>query len=163
MVPESIEIAEELHESTMAILWGPVMNIAIILATYSYRTYAIILHAVIGFCVGLWTLAVSLTILAYFGFPDSTFELYNHINLGFACMIFLIIQILLGFSLKILNYFDFSSNILSKLVYCHRFLGYILIILAKTNYYIIFNIEGYYDYFCGFMVMDAFIAAIIIF
>ncbi len=36
----------EIHKHWMFYLWGPVMNIAIILAIYSYRKYAVISHAV---------------------------------------------------------------------------------------------------------------------
>jgi hypothetical protein len=49
------------------------MNFSIIMAIYSYRKYAIILHSLVSAFVSIFSLALSLQILATTGFPDSTF------------------------------------------------------------------------------------------
>ena len=131
-----------IHEATMSYLWGPVMNVAIFLAMYSYRTYTIILHGFISLLVGIFSLAVSLTILSNTGFPPSTAKLYNHVNIGFTAMLCIIVQLLLGLALNLFNVFDFSSGLLLKLGYAHRIFGYLMVILAKANYYVIFHIRG---------------------
>ena len=69
----------ELHEEVMHILWGPIMNFAIIMAIYSYRRYAIILHSVLTAFVSLFSLILSLEILVYVrGFVPKTNKHYNH-------------------------------------------------------------------------------------
>ena len=147
----------------MAYLWGPVMNVAIFFAIYSYRTYAIIIHGVISLFVGIFSLAVSLSILYTSGFPPSTGEFYNHFNVGFTAMLCIIVQLLMGLALKLFNVFDFNSNLLLKLRYAHRIFGYLMVILCKSNYYIIFQQNEVWDSFWGFLGMDmAIVLAVII-
>lgn len=102
----------EIHKHWMFYLWGPVMNIAIILAIYSYRKYAVISHAVISSFVGIFSLAVSLHILVTTGFPDGTDHLSTHYYIGFIAMLTIMIQLLLGLATKLLNIFDFGSSLI---------------------------------------------------
>lgn len=46
----------------MYILWGPIINLSIILAIYTYRRYAVVAHIIISAFVGLFSLAISLNI-----------------------------------------------------------------------------------------------------
>lgn len=138
----------------MAYLWGPVMNVAIFLAIYAYRPYAIILHGSIALLVGIYSLAVSLTILYNTGFPPPTAKLYNHFNIGFAAMLCIIVQLLLGLALKLFNVFDFSSALLLKLAYAHRIFGYLMVLLCKASYYVAFQVGEEWESFWGFMGMD---------
>ncbi len=55
----------------MYILWGPIINVSIILGIYTYRRYAVIAHIFISAFVGLFSLAISLNIPAEKGFVKS--------------------------------------------------------------------------------------------
>jgi hypothetical protein len=55
------------HAGLMAALWGPGINIAIILSFYSYRKWWGILHGIYGAFTCIYTLATSLPILFYTG------------------------------------------------------------------------------------------------
>ena len=147
----------------MAYLWGPVMNVAIFFAIYSYRTYAIIIHGLLSLFVGIFSLAISLTILYSSGFLPSTGEFYNHFNVGFAAILCIIFQLLMGLALKLLNVFEFSSNLVLKLRYTHRIFGYLMVILCKSNYYIIYQQNEEWESFWGYLGMDiAIVLAVIL-
>ena len=153
----------DLHEQSMAYLWGPVINVAIFLALYSYRPYAILLHGLITLFVGVFSLAISLTILYNAGFPQPTAKLYNHFNIGFAAMLCIILQLLMGMALKLINVFDFSSALILKLSYAHKIFGYLMVLLCKANYYVIFQIRAEWDQFWGYLGMDlAIILAVVL-
>jgi hypothetical protein len=62
----------------MHILWGPIINVSIILGIYTYRRYAVISHIVISAFVGILSLAISLNIPATRGYADPADKAYPH-------------------------------------------------------------------------------------
>ena len=152
-----------IHHKSMAYLWGPVINITIIMALYSYRVYAIAFHAIVAFTVSIFTLAVTFPIMTNAGFPPPKIApLYDHVILGFVCLLIIMLQVILGIFMKVGNIFDFSSNVIHKLNLVHKILGYITVILCKANYMVIFNIRNLDAEYWGFLGMDLAVAAIII-
>ena len=134
---------EDIHANVMAFLWGPVINLSIILAVYSYRQYAIILHGLISFFVGLFSLIISLAILATTGMIDMIPDdpgnvLYNHYRVGLAAMLCIIAQILLGIMIRLFNICQFRSIVILRIRMVHKVSGYLMVILCKSNYYLIF-------------------------
>lgn len=61
----------ELHSALMAIIWGPGINVAIIVVLYSYRKYYIYLHAFCGIFATVYSIATSLPILLTTGILSS--------------------------------------------------------------------------------------------
>lgn len=76
----------EAHEEFMGIVWGPIINIAIFLAMYSYRKWWGYLHALAGLFACVFSLACTLPILATVGIPSSGQSLSTHFLVGIACM-----------------------------------------------------------------------------
>jgi hypothetical protein len=68
----------DVHMETMHILWGPIINVSIILGIYTYRRYAVISHIVISAFVGIFSLAISLNIPGSSGYADPTDDVYTH-------------------------------------------------------------------------------------
>lgn len=153
----------EIHEKAMHILWGPVINFSIILAMYSYRRYAMILHAFISTFVTIFSLIISLEILVFIGgFVPKTNKHYDHECIGFTAMLLVMIQVILGILMKVFNCFNFSSNLIHKLSIAHRLLGYALTVLCKVNYYREIKKEENPDAYYGLLFMDIVTAALIL-
>jgi hypothetical protein len=85
----------EAHAGLMAAIWGPGINIAIILAMYSYRKWWGYVHAAAGAFACLYTLGTSIPILFYTGiiskdsnqnYKYAATTLNYHYLVGIACM-----------------------------------------------------------------------------
>ena len=135
----------ELHTIVLRFVWGPGANVAAILALYTYRKWWTWVHGIFMVLAAIATIVLSLPILMTTGivYPDSDFPtshnrqtLYNHYAIGITCMVLLTVVSIGGF----VNRISYSSNLNPKAVlvikWGHRISGYIVLILLKTNYYL---------------------------
>jgi hypothetical protein len=77
-------------------------------------------------------------------------------------MLLIILQALLGITIKLLNIFDYSSNLIQKLSLVHKIIGYGTTIFCKASYYIKIEPDEHPDIFFGFLAMDIIVVVIII-
>ena len=139
----------------MHYLWGPTMNLSIILSLYSYRKYANILHGLLSFTISIFTLVISLSILRYYGWPKSSSKLSPHFIIGFTAMMAIMVTIVFSLSMKLLIILKGSSRWILRMRVMHKICGYLTVLIAKANYYYIFNWFKMDNYFWGFIAMDA--------
>ena len=153
----------EAHQSFMAFLWGPIINISLFLLHNFYSKYSLILHLIIGLLACIFTIATALSIGSHVGLEDPILQgfqstgvkITTHYKLGFACIIILAIQTILGFVNRIANMNQARSIIILRTRGIHQILGYLLIIICKANIYIIaFNkYRGIFAIDCIFIVL----------
>jgi hypothetical protein len=77
-MPYHLDTINQLHKDYMSVLWGPVINLSIILGIYTYRRYAVIAHSIISGFVGIFSMIISFYIPAKKGFVESTNHYYTH-------------------------------------------------------------------------------------
>lgn len=130
----------------MHILWGPVANIAIFLAQYSYRRYPFFVHALFGLVACIFTLATAIPMLLFTGIvqPDSTISediegkvLNCHYIVGITCLVAVSIVAILGIISKAVNITGGRSSTIITIRKIHHYLGLAIVILCKANIYII--------------------------
>ena len=118
---------------------------AVILVLYTYRKWWLWLHALFFVGSTIITLITSIPILLTTGivYPDSNFPtshnrqtLYNHYVLGITCMVLMTIATGAGFFARIAYMASISPKLFLILKWSHRVGGYIVLILCKTNYYL---------------------------
>ena len=154
----------------MAVLWGPGINLAIILALYSYEKYYVYAHMAFGSLLTVFTISTSLPILltTQLNFQLQNFQdghkdpvtMHLHALVGIACISSVFVAGLLGVATRIANIFNFSPFSLMIIKNAHRILGYLIAILNKSNVYIIFGINS--GDFWLFFVQDLIFALLII-
>lgn len=160
----------QLHATFMAVLWGPGINLAIILALYSYQKYYVYAHMAFGGLLTVFTISTSLPILltTQLNFqlqilqdghkdPDT---MHIHALVGIACISSVLVVGLLGVATRMANIFNFSPLALMIIKNAHRILGYLIAILNKSNVYIIFGLKS--GNFWLFFVQDLIFALLII-
>ena len=81
-------------------------------------------------------------------YPDSDFPtnhnkqtLYNHYSIGITCMVLMVIVSAGGFVNRISYMSHFNPKMIIVMKWGHRISGYILVILCKTNYYLMLRPE----------------------
>ena len=77
----------EAHKEFMGIVWGPIINIGIFLAMYSYRKWWGYVHALIGLFACIFSLASTLPVLIKTGIITDSSTLGTHYMVGVACMV----------------------------------------------------------------------------
>ena len=99
-----------LHKTMMAILWGPCINLTIMLAMYSYRKYYVYLHILFGTFITLYSIATALPIFIRTGVmtksgKDDVYEwqMYLHYVMGMVSIFAVLLQAALGAVAKIGN------------------------------------------------------------
>ena len=146
-----------LHESIMLIFWGPVVDVAIFLALYTYRKWWAYIHGIIGLMISILSLASSLPILVSAGMVGKSNEYYTHFIIGLVCMILIGLQAILGVTLRVVNICQGSSNTILTIRRIHQILGYTMTTLCKVNIMVI----EFGDYVV-FLVIDVIFAVMII-
>ena len=135
----------ELHTLLMRYIWGPGVNVAIIIVLYTYRKWWTWVHGTLLALASLATIALSLPILVTTGivYPDMVFPtshnrqtLYSHYAIGITCMVLMVVVSGGGFANRISYMAQLSSKTIQIIRWSHRISGYILIILCKVNYYL---------------------------
>lgn len=156
------------HVNVMAYIWGPGINIAIILALYSYRRYASILHGMMGAGACLFTLATVFPMLEITGVVASDnnitqdvdgYTLYVHYMIGITCIAIILASTLLGLASRLLILFSAPTNVILLIKFCHKIMGYLTAILCKSNSYVIYGIS---DNLTGLLCQDIFCMILII-
>ena len=135
----------ELHALLLRYIWGPGVNVAIILVLYTYRRWWTWLHGILLCLASIATIILSLPILMTTGivYPDSDFPtnhnkqtLYNHYSIGITCMVLMVVVSAGGFINRISYMTSLSPKTIIIIKWGHRVSGYVLVILCKTNYYL---------------------------
>ncbi len=132
----------EIHEALMGLIWGPGINLAIFLVLYSYRKYYIYLHVLYGLFAATFSLATAIPILLTTGIVTSEEagpKLHLHYLVGIASISVISLQAILGIATRVINICNFSTNLLIKVKYTHKVIGYMVSILCKSNMYIIYG------------------------
>lgn len=138
------------HSALMAVIWGPGINVAILCAIYSYRMIWPALHGLLTLFACLFSLSTALPILVYTGIlPSSTTidpttrgsAIHNHEMVGIACMAVISAQMLLGLTTKLCNIWGIPTMRILMLRKVHMIFGYTMVILCKSNSYIIQGIS----------------------
>jgi hypothetical protein len=142
----------------MAYIWGPVINLGIILVMYSYRIRWVVIHGLIALFAFLFTLSTSIPILKTTGVisSDSSFLdeyplLHIHYKIGIACLAVISIQVVMGIAAILMQLLQARSLYIIWMKRAHAIFGYTIIILIKSNYYINFSID---KTFWGFLAQD---------
>lgn len=156
-----------LHKTMMAILWGPGINLTIVLAMYSYRKYYVYIHILFGAFIALYSIATALPIFIKTGImtksgKDDVYEwqMYLHFVMGLTSIFAVLVQGALGAVAKIGNVYQLSSSAVVAFRYGHVILGYLVSLLSKSNVYIIYWNES--DNFWLFFAQDILFAALIV-
>jgi hypothetical protein len=135
-----------IHSACMGALWGPLVNLSVMIAAYSYRKYSFFTHAVFGIFACSLTLVSSIPILNTTGIvpTDSTIHqhykgstLHWHYIIGILCLIALAIEIMLGILTRLMNIAGRKSENILLLKKIHQLFGYLALVLCKINIYII--------------------------
>ena len=160
----------ELHATFMAVLWGPGINLAIILALYSYQKYYVYAHMAFGALLTVFTISTSLPIVLTIGLnfqlqnlqdgKKDPVTMHTHTLVGIAGMSSVLVAGLLGVATRIANVYSFSPFSLIIIKNAHQILGYLIAILNKSNVYIIFGLKS--GDFWLFFVQDLIFALLII-
>lgn len=150
----------------MAVLWGPGINLAIILAMYSYRKYYVYLHICFGVFITVYSIGTALPILFTTGIISESgkdgitpSQMYAHYVVGISALCAIFLQAALGAATKLGNVYQFSSSSVIVLKYGHTILGYLVALLSKSNVYIIYWNDGS---FWLFLVQDILFAGLMI-
>jgi hypothetical protein len=155
------------HEALMAYLWGPVINLGIILVLYSYHIRWVVIHGLFGLFAFIFTMSTAIPILkttgviaADSGFLDEYPLLNIHYRIGIVCLAIILIQVLMGMAAILMQMFQARSLLIVRMKKFHATFGYTIIILIKANYYINFRIDLT---FWGFLAQDiAFLILLIV-
>lgn len=138
----------EAHQALMAYLWGPVINLGIILVLYSYRIRWVVVHGLLGLFSFIFTMCTALPILNTTGVIPSDSGLLDdypnlgiHYRIGIVCLVIMSIQVLMGMTALLMQVFQARSLIIIRMKRAHAIFGYTIIILIKANYYINFTID----------------------
>jgi hypothetical protein len=160
----------DLHSALMATIWGPGINVSILLVLYSYRKYYIYIHSLFGLFITIFTISTALPILLTTGILStpqrggevsvSGSTIYAHYIVGITSMASVLLVAIFGIATNLMNVFQAPSIyiIISKNV--HRILGYLIAILAKSNVYIIYGPSD--SSFWLFFVQDLLFASAIV-
>lgn len=136
------------HQALMAYLWGPVINLGIILVLYSYRIRWVVIHGLFGLFAFIFTMSTAIPILKTTGViaADSAFLddyplLDIHYRIGIVCLVIMSAQVLMGMAAILMQVFQARSLFIVRMKKLHAIFGYTIIILIKANYYINFSID----------------------
>ncbi len=149
-----------IHKDTLYFLWGPIMNLVLFFSFYAYRPYAILIHSISGFLIGVFTMSISFPILIQQGFPLFEDPLFKHFTIGSIIMLMITLTLIFGILLRVMNVYNFTSSKIVKMKLIHKVIGYLTLLLAKSLYLIVSDLRGRRDYFYGLLGMD--IATIIL-
>jgi hypothetical protein len=146
------------HVNFMAFVWGPGINIAILLAMYKYRIWWVLLHALGGAFACLFTLSTSIPIIVKTGLisDSSPFLRYHprlvyHYKIGIAVLIIVSLQFFLGLISLIMQFARAKSLSIINIKKTHTIFGFLIIILIKSNFYINIKID---ETFWGLLAQD---------
>lgn len=131
----------------MAVIWGPVANIAIFLAYYAYRKAWPWVHGVYFLFAVIVTLASSIPILQTTGvisasstanYDDFSASTLNaHYIIGIICFSGVFLVAIMGILTKLLNVFQATSLNILLIRKIHLIGGYLFAALCKANCYVI--------------------------
>ncbi len=131
----------------MAVIWGPVANIAIFLAYYAYRKAWPWVHGVYFLLAVIVTLASSIPILQTTGvisanstanYDDFSASTLNaHYIIGIICFSGVFLVAIMGILIKLLNAFQATSINILLIRKIHLIGGYLFAALCKVNCYVI--------------------------
>jgi uncharacterized membrane protein len=87
----------DLHTGSMYLLWCPIIDVFIIMATFSSSRFAIYAHAIGAFMVSVFSIMITLPILATNGLVSSESDLneHNHMLMGLTCLTLVVVQVIL--------------------------------------------------------------------
>jgi hypothetical protein len=156
------------HSLLMDLIWGPGINLSILIVLYSYRNYYVYAHSIFGLFATIFTIATSLPILlktgiistAPSGVNDSGSIIYAHYIVGIIAISSIFLVAILGIATKLMNILQASSSSIMLVRNAHRILGYLIAILAKSNIYIIYSPTK--SDFWLYLVQDLFFVAVIL-
>jgi hypothetical protein len=132
--------AGEIHSSLIAVIWSPIVDITILMAFYSYRRYAIIVHGVSGLTLSLFTVITGFSILDNNGgisVSPTKIDKYSltvmnrHFLLGVVSLSFILWLMVLGICARVLNILQIKSIIVIYFKKIHMVFGYIGLIISK--------------------------------
>ena len=159
----------DLHSALMAVIWGPGINVSILLVLYSYRKYYIYIHSIFGFFLAVFTIATSLPILLTTGILStpqrgdvsvSGSTIYAHYIVGIISFSSVLLVAVFGIATNVMNIMKAPSIYIIIFKNVHRIIGYVIAILAKSNIYIIYGPSD--GSFWLFFVQDLLFASVII-
>jgi hypothetical protein len=138
----------------MGVLWSPIINIAILLAFYSYRRYAIIIHGLLGTAISLYSIITSLAILGETGLIDTNFPnislseydpdaIVRHYLIGLVCVAFIALVMISGFGARMVNILQGSPGSIILIKDTHRISGLIVALICKLNTYLLTDAYAY--------------------
>jgi hypothetical protein len=135
-----------LHKMFMPWLWGPAASVAVFLAFFTFRKISIWLHGLFFLFATIMTLVTSIPILTFAGIvPANSTKQYKyptnilnaHMIIGITCFSVVGLVTILGITTQILKFFNGRSRLLILLKKMHKILGYLILLLCKTNSLII--------------------------
>ena len=117
------------------------------------------MHVILGFGIAFVTFLFALPILIEHGIQPNKSLMRSHKIIGVAILAVVSIQILLGLTTNILKQFRRSPPFSIHVVkWCHRCLGYALLILGKVQIYLVLNYfkvkEDKNELFVGLLIAD---------
>ena len=135
-----------LHKMWLPWIWGPAATVAVILALFSFKKLSIWLHGIFFLFATIMTLVTSIPILTFAGIvpADSTKQykypthiLNAHMILGITCFSVVAVVTVMGITIQLLKLFNGRTSIILLLKKMHRILGYLIVLLCKSNSLII--------------------------
>ena len=152
----------------MDLIWGPGINISILIVLYSYRKYYVYLHSLFGIFATIYGIATALPILlktgiiskAPTGVNESGSVIYAHYIVGIIALLSILLVAILGIATRLMNILQASSASILVVRNAHRILGYLTAILAKSNIYIIYGPND--SSFWLYMVQDLIFVGVIV-
>jgi hypothetical protein len=125
----------DLHTGSMYLLWCPIIDVFIIMATFSSSRFAIYAHAIGAFLVSVFSIMITLPILATNGLVSSESDPneHNHMLMGLTCLTLVVVQVILGVLSRIANIFPTNSVVVINFHRAHKILGICLVISAKIT------------------------------
>lgn len=147
----------------MPYLWGPVINVSIFIVRHFYGKLALLFHILVGLISVIFTFASSIPINRSADVDSMSVKYLEtyvnnitiHYRIGIACIFILGFEVIIGVSNRIMNMIGGRSILIIRLKKLHKLLGYIILILCKTNIYVI-SFNKYYGIFiqdCFFVVL----------
>lgn len=129
------------HYYTMPYLWTIAINFVIFFALYKYRKYAIIIHIFGGLGIAITSFILSLPLLFQTDFPSTVSAARSHYIIGTTIMILILIEVLLGITAKVLNFFQTISFYIYWINKTHLVVGYTLALLCKVQIYLVLETD----------------------
>lgn len=119
----------------MPYVWTVGVDIAVMLALFKHKRYAIVLHSICALAIAVITMSTALSILIPTGFLKEEDRKFNqrHQIMGVITLAIMLIQITSGIASRILQlYTEKKSTVIYKLNFIHKYIAYPLIILGKV-------------------------------